>query len=331
MAHSRQFARGLDLVLADLGGLELMASWGGTTPPGKLRGMPAVAAPALRDYAQLVRLDRPVGIWLLLWPTLWGLWLAAGGWPPWPVLAVFVAGTVLMRSAGCAINDVADRKVDPHVRRTADRPIAAGRLSAMQGVWTAVALALLALLLLLGLGSLPALLWSLPAVGLAAVYPLMKRLIDLPQAVLGLAFSWGIPMGWAALHATVPLWPVLPLMLANTCWVIAYDTYYAMADREDDARIGVRSSARWFGRHDRTLVLLLNLTAIVVLAVIGLRSAMGLAYAAGVGIAAALMLRAHWQTRSREPAQCFAAFRQSHWQGAAIWCGLLLDFTLRAG
>ncbi|ULQ47161.1 4-hydroxybenzoate octaprenyltransferase [Flagellatimonas centrodinii] len=286
----------------------------------------AHSASPLRDYIQLIRLDRPVGIWLLLWPTLWALWWAAEGWPPWPVLTVFVLGTVLMRSAGCAINDVADRKVDPHVRRTADRPIAAGRLTARQGVVTAVLLALVALLLLMSLRSPLAVAWSVPAVLLAAVYPLMKRVIDLPQAVLGLAFSWGMPMAWAVLQGTVPVWPVALLMAANVAWVIAYDTYYAMADREDDARIGVRSSARWFGRHDRAVVLSLNLLALVLLASVGRTAGFGPAYFGGLVVALGLMAAAHWQTRRRDPQACFAAFKRSHWQGAAIWLGLVLEF-----
>ncbi len=286
------------------------------------------AASPFRDYIALTRLDRPVGIWLLLWPTLWGLWWAAGGWPPWPVLLVFVLGTVLMRSAGCAINDVADRKVDPHVRRTADRPIAAGRLRPGQGVMVAVVLTLLALLLLLSLRSLPALLWSVPAAMLAGVYPLMKRYIDLPQAVLGLAFSWGIPMAWAAQGGDVPMWPVLPLMLANVCWVVAYDTYYAMADREDDERVGVRSSARLFGRHARGVVLLLNLVTVAILAVMGMVAARGLPFACGLGVALWLMVSAHRATRSGGAEACFAAFRRSHWQGAAVWAGLALDLGI---
>ena len=289
----------------------------------------ADAAFPLRDYLQLTRLDRPVGIWLLLWPTLWALWWAAEGWPPGSVLAVFVLGTVLMRSAGCAINDVADRKVDPQVWRTADRPIAAGRLSARQGVMAAALLAGIAFILLLTLQRPATVAWSVPAVLLAAIYPLMKRFIDMPQAVLGLAFSWGIPMAWSAVQGVVPMSPVLLLMAANIAWVIGYDTYYAMADRDDDARIGVRSSARWFGRHDRAAVLALKLLALGLLAVAGRNAALGPIYFVSLAVAAGLVAQGHWATRSRDPQACLAAFKRSHWQGAVIWIGLVLAWAER--
>src|SRR5581483_7369801 len=225
----------------------------------------------LRDYALLMRLDRPIGIWLLLWPTLWALWFAAGGVPPLDLLAVFAAGTALMRSAGCVINDFADRGFDPHVERTKNRPIAAGRVSPRAALLLFAGLCLAALAVASRLNA--AALWlSLPAVALAASYPFAKRFHSLPQAHLGIAFSWGIPMAYAALRGAVPWADAGLLMAANLCWVIAYDTYYAMSDREDDLKIGVKSSAILFGRHDRLIIGLLHAAALLLLAWIGARA-----------------------------------------------------------
>lgn len=279
----------------------------------------------LRDYWLLMRLDRPIGIYLLLWPTLWALWLAADGAPQGWTLVVFVLGTVLMRSAGCAINDFADRDFDPHVARTKDRPLAAGRVSAREAVWLFAGVSLLALALLLSLRNLQALLWSVPAVILAAGYPFMKRWISIPQAVLGLAFSWGIPMAFVAVQPQIDWSLALPLMAANLCWVIAYDTWYAMVDREDDLRIGVKSSAILFGRHDRLIVALLQATALLLLIQIGLNDGRGEFYYGGIAAAAWLSAWQQWITRDREPAQCFRAFLNNHWFGAAVFAGLALD------
>lgn len=281
----------------------------------------------LLDYARLMRLDRPVGIYLLLWPTLWALWFAAGGAPPWLVLGVFVAGTVLMRSAGCAVNDYADRGFDPHVARTRDRPLAAGRVTPPEAVTLAAGLALLALCLLLLLRSPLTVLWAVPAVLLATVYPFMKRYIALPQAVLGLAFSWGIPMAYAAVRGRVDWAEVLPLMTANVAWVIAYDTYYAMVDREDDLKIGVKSAAILFGRHDRLVIALLQGAALLLLIQLGLNSGRGQPYYAGIAVAAWLAAWQQWLTRGREPTRCFQAFLNNHWFGAAIFIGLALDYV----
>jgi len=281
----------------------------------------------LLDYARLMRLDRPVGIYLLLWPTLWALWFAADGPPPWPVLLVFVAGTVLMRSAGCAINDFADRGFDPHVARTRERPLAAGRVRPQEAVTLAAGLALLALVLLLMLRSPLTVLWSVPALLLATVYPFMKRYIALPQAVLGLAFSWGIPMAYAAVRGQVDWAQVLPLMTANVAWVIAYDTYYAMVDREDDLKIGVKSAAILFGRHDRLAIALLQGAALLLLIQLGLNDGRGQPYFAGIAVAAWLAAWQQWITRGREPARCFQAFLNNHWFGLAIFIGLALDYV----
>lgn len=274
------------------------------------------------DYLRLCRLHKPVGIWLLLWPTLWGLWFAAEGPPPLKVLWIFVLGTVLMRSAGCVINDVLDAKYDVSVERTKDRPIAAGRVTRQEGVRVFVALALIAYGLATKLNTLTVML-ALPAVALAASYPLMKRWIALPQAYLGLAFSWGIPMAYAAVRDEVDWGAALPLMLANLCWVIAYDTFYAMVDRDDDLKIGVKSAAVLFGRHDLLAIGLLQAAALGLLAAVG--GHRGLIYFAGLAVAAVIAAGLIWTARSRSRADCFRAFQWSHWLGLAVFLGLALD------
>jgi len=281
----------------------------------------------LYDYALLMRLNKPIGIYLLLWPTLWALWLAAGGAPPLDLLAVFVAGTVLMRSAGCVINDFADREFDPHVERTRNRPIAAGRVSPREALVLFALLCLLSLLIAARLNA--AALWlSLPAVLLAASYPFAKRFHSLPQAHLGIAFSWGIPMAYAAVRGSVPWNEAALLMAANLCWVIAYDTYYAMSDREDDLKIGVKSSAILFGRYDRLIVGLLHLAALALLLLTGLRTQRGLAFVLGLLAAAGFAIYQQRLTRRREPAACFQAFLDNNRFGAAVFIGLACDFAL---
>lgn len=287
--------------------------------------MSATLAAKFVDYLQLMRLHRPIGIFLLLWPTLWGLWFAAGGIPPLPVLFVFVAGTVLMRSAGCAINDFADREVDPQVRRTQDRPIATGRVAPDEALRLFVAVSLIAFGLLSSLKNGLALALSVPAALLAAGYPFMKRFISMPQAVLGLAFSWGIPMAFAAVQLRVDWALALPLMAANLAWVIAYDTWYAMVDRADDLRIGVKSSAILFGRHARLVIALLQGAALLILIQLGLMTARGELYYAGIALASLSAVYQQWITRGREPQACFHAFLNNNWFGAAVFAGLLLD------
>jgi 4-hydroxybenzoate polyprenyltransferase len=282
----------------------------------------------LIDYLRLMRLDRPIGIYLLLWPTLWALWLAADGAPSLHVLVVFVLGTVLMRSAGCAINDYADRGFDPHVERTRQRPIAAGRVQPEEAVRLFVAVSLIAFGLLTSLKNTLALVLAVPAALLAASYPFTKRWISMPQAVLGLAFSWGIPMAWAAVQHRVEWLPVLMLMTANLCWVVAYDTYYAMVDRDDDLKIGVKSSAILFGRHDRRVVVTLQVAALAILAGLGLLRGLGLPWHLGLLAALALVYYQWRLTRAREPAACFRAFLNNHYFGAAIFVGLALDRLL---
>ncbi len=276
------------------------------------------------DYLRLCRLHKPVGIWLLLWPTLWGLWFAAGGMPPTKVLIVFALGVVLMRSAGCVINDVMDKDFDPKVERTKDRPIAAGRVTRNEGVRVFVALALIAYGLTTKL-NVETVLLSIPAVLLAASYPLMKRWIALPQAYLGLAFSWGIPMAYSAIQGHID-WPMAGLLMAaNVCWVVAYDTFYAMVDREDDLKIGVKSAAVLFGQRELLITSLLHAAALALLAVAGARAGLGLIYFAGLAVAAVIAFALQRRARSRTRADAFAAFQHSHWFGAAVLLGLVID------
>lgn len=278
----------------------------------------------LANYWRLMRFDKPIGIFLLLWPTLWALWLAAGGLPPLPVFAVFVLGTVLMRAAGCVINDVADRDFDGHVARTRGRPIAAGLVTPQEALRLAVVLALIAFGLTTSLHNVRVLLLAVPAVIIAAAYPFMKRFISVPQAVLGLAFSWGIPMAYAALRPQVPVLEVAALMLANFCWVVAYDTYYAMADREDDLKLGVKSSAITFGRADRAVVLALQAAALLLLAAVGAYRELGWPYFAGLLGAVATVIYQAYLTRGRDPVACFKAFLNNNLFGGAVFLGLLL-------
>jgi len=280
-----------------------------------------ISVERLRVWAQLMRLDKPVGIWLLLWPTLWALWFAAGGLPPLPLLAIFIAGTVLMRSAGCVINDYADRGFDGHVERTKGRPLASGRATPREALILFVALALLALAVAAPLNA--AALWlSVPAVLIAASYPFAKRFHSLPQAHLGIAFSWGIPMAFAAVGGRVDWTLAGPLMAANLCWTIAYDTLYAMVDRDDDLKIGVKSSAILFGRADRLIVGLLQAAALALLGFAGWRVGLGLAYWAGLAFAALFAAHQLWQVRHRDRAACFAAFLGNNRVGALVFLGL---------
>lgn len=284
--------------------------------------MQAVEVGNWKAYWQLARLDRPIGSLLLLWPTLWALWLAAGGWPGVRLLGVFVVGVWLMRSAGCVINDFADRKVDGHVRRTARRPLPAGLLSERQALGFFALLVLLSFGLVLTLNPFTILL-SFAGLGLAVVYPFMKRVTHLPQVVLGLAFSWAIPMAWGAVQGT--LTPVTWLLFAaNVLWTIAYDTWYAMVDREDDLRIGVRSTAILFGRYDRLIIQLLQAGALACLWVAGCLSQLGWPWYAGLLVAAGLFVRQSWLTRQRERDACFRAFLENNQVGAVVFIGLWL-------
>jgi 4-hydroxybenzoate polyprenyltransferase len=278
--------------------------------------------PKLKLYAQLVRLDKPIGSLLLLWPTLSALWLASNGRPDPMLVLVFSLGTVLMRSAGCAINDFADREFDRHVKRTAERPLTSGRIAAWEAIVVAGVLALLSFALILPLNSLTKQL-SVLAVVVAASYPYFKRFFALPQAYLGIAFGFGIPMAYAAVQATVPL-EAWVLLIANVFWALAYDTEYAMVDRDDDLLIGIRTSAITFGRFDVIAVMLCYGIHLVLVALVGSRYQLGPLFYLGIIIAAAIAAYHYLLIRDRDRMRCFAAFRHNNWLGAAVFAGIAL-------
>lgn len=278
----------------------------------------------LREYALLMRLDRPIGALLLLWPTLWALWIAGEGSPdPW-VSTVFIVGVFLMRSAGCVINDFADRDLDPHVERTRNRPLAARRVATSEALALFVVLMLVAFALVLTLDGKTVTL-ALVGAALAIAYPFMKRFTHLPQVHLGVAFSWGIPMAFCALTGTIPRQAWL-LLVGNLIWTVAYDTIYAMVDREDDLRVGVKSTAILFGELDRAFVAGMQIAVLVVLAIAATQWALGIAFHFAV-LAAALLFA--WQQiliKDRERAACFRAFLNNNWVGAAIFAGLVVNY-----
>jgi len=275
-------------------------------------------------YEKLMRLDKPIGILLLLWPTLWGIWIAAAGHPNWMILWIFVLGTALMRSAGCVINDYADRNFDAHVERTRNRPMAAGLVGRKEALLLAATLSLLAFLLVLRLNKLTIML-SFGALFLAASYPFTKRFFAIPQAYLGIAFGFGIPMAFAAHLGSVP--PVAWAMLAaNVFWAIAYDTEYAMVDREDDLKIGIKTSAITFGRFDVAMVMLCYLLMLATLAGVGLWLRMGVFYYGGLAVAAGIAAYHYTLIRNRERDRCFKAFLHNNWLGAAVFAGIALDY-----
>jgi len=281
----------------------------------------------LELYEKLMRLDKPIGILLLLWPTLWGIWIATAGHPSAMLLWIFTLGTVLMRSAGCVINDYADRDFDPHVARTKDRPLAAGLVSKKEALLLAAGLSLVAFILILRFNQLTIKL-SVGALFLAASYPYTKRFFAIPQAYLGIAFGFGIPMAFAAHMGYVPgfAWAML---LANIFWAIAYDTQYAMVDREDDLKIGIKTSAITFGRFDVAAILLSYTIMLSILAAVGMHLRMGVLYYVGLIAAAAIMLYHYRLIRHREPAKCFKAFLHNNWVGAVIFAGVVLDYTFQ--
>lgn len=292
--------------------------------------MPLTAAAPrarLRDYVELMRLHRPIGTLLLLWPVLWALWIASAGRPSLQVFTVFVLGTVLMRSAGCVINDIADRHIDPHVARTRERPLAAGRVTVRAALVLFVVLALTAFALVLTLNRLTILL-SFVGVALAASYPFFKRVTHLPQFYLGLAFGWGIPMAFAAETQAIPVTAWI-LLAANIFWAVAYDTAYAMVDRDDDLRIGVKSTAILFGRADRALIALFHALAVGLLAWVGVRVGLGIPYYAGLAVAAGFAGYQQWLIRDRSRDGCFRAFLDNNRFGASIFAGLALDYLVK--
>ncbi len=285
--------------------------------------------PALKEkldlYERLMRLDKPIGILLLLWPTLWALWLSSNGRPAWMVLWVFVLGTVLMRSAGCVINDYADRDFDRHVERTKARPLTSGQVTTKEALALFAALSLMAFLLVVLLGNRLVIWLSVPAVFLAASYPFTKRFIAIPQAYLGVAFGFGIPMAYAAHLGGVPLEAWL-LLLANVFWAVAYDTEYAMVDREDDLKIGIKTSAITFGRFDVLAVMLCYAATLLIIGGVGYRLHLGWAFYLGLTVAAGIMGMHFVWIRGRERMACFKAFLHNTYVGLAIFIGIVLDF-----
>jgi len=275
-------------------------------------------------YERLMRLDKPIGILLLAWPTLWALWISSAGQPNWIILWIFMLGTVLMRSAGCVINDYADRNFDPHVARTRNRPMAAGLVSKKEALALFAALSVCAFLLILRLNKLTILL-SFAALFLAASYPFTKRFFAIPQAYLGIAFGFGIPMSFAAQTGQVPAMAWL-MLLANIFWAVAYDTEYAMVDREDDLKIGIKTSAITFGQYDVLAVLVSYGMTLAILAGIGGWFRLGLFYYAGLVVALGIAVYHYSLIRKRERDKCFKAFIHNNWFGAAIFGGILLNY-----
>ena len=278
----------------------------------------------LREYALLMRLDRPIGTLLLLWPTLWALWIAADGPPALDILVIFVLGVLLMRSAGCVINDYADRELDARVRRTRHRPLAAARASPREALGLFLVLILAAFALVLLLNTLTVAL-SLAGAVLAVTYPFVKRYTHLPQVHLGLAFGWAIPMAFAAQQNTVPAVAWL-LMSGALVWTVVYDTMYAMVDREDDILAGSKSTAILFGELDRLFVGIFQVLVVVSLLLVGGRAELGLFYHAGLGVASCLFLYQQHLIRERAPADCFRAFLNNNWFGASVFAGVALEY-----
>jgi 4-hydroxybenzoate polyprenyltransferase len=277
-------------------------------------------------YLQLIRWDRPAGWLLLLWPTLSALWLAAGGFPGWHLLAVFTLGTILMRSAGCCINDVADREFDKHVKRTAQRPVTSGAVSVREALVLGAVLALLAFGLVLTT-NWATVLWSFAALAVALVYPYAKRFVSMPQAVLGVAFSFGIPMAYSAVLGSIPplAWV---LMVGNLFWVLAYDTEYAMVDRDDDLRIGMKTSAITLGRWDVPAVMLFYVTYLLIWSWVVAPQVRPLAWWLGEAAASLQVLWHYRLIRQRTREGCFKAFRLNHWVGAAMFAGIFFSYGL---
>ena len=283
----------------------------------------------LGDYWRLVRADRPIGIYLLLWPALWALWIAAAGFPPWWVLLVFILGTALMRSAGCAINDFADRHFDGQVERTAGRPLATGRVAPREAVGVFVVLSLLAFALVLTLNRMT-IAHSFVAVALAAAYPFTKRYTHFPQVVLGAAFGWAVPMAFTALQEQIPA-VAWVLFTATVIWALIYDTIYAMVDRDDDLRVGIKSTAILFGRFDRLLIGMLQVVMLVLLWQVGQMAGRGVFFVLGLAGASVLFVYQQWLIRGRDRAACFRAFLNNHYVGMTVFIGLFADYLAGPG
>lgn len=280
----------------------------------------------LHAYLLLVRLHRPIGIFLLMWPALWALWLAGAGQPPWQIVLVFVLGVVLMRSAGCAVNDFADRDFDGHVARTCQRPLATGSVSPREAVAVFISLSLVSFGLVLLLNWQTVAL-SVVAVVLTVVYPFMKRFTHIPQVFLGAAFGWAIPMAFMAVTETIPGYAWL-LFMTTLIWALIYDTQYAMVDRQDDLKIGIKSTAILFGDWDRLAIGLLQVLMLGLLIRIGVLAELGMVFYGGLAVAAGLAIYQQWLIRDREPGPCFKAFLNNNYFGMAIFVGIVLDYAL---
>lgn len=279
----------------------------------------------LSKYASLIRLDRPIGILLLLWPSLWALWIASEGKPPWEIVVIFVLGVALMRSAGCAINDYADRDIDGEVERTSKRPLATGEVSPKEAIMVFVVLSLIAFILVLFL-NITTIYMSVVAVTLAAIYPFMKRYTHLPQLVLGMAFAWAVPMAFMAVTEAVPHEAWL-LYIATVLWALIYDTQYAMVDRDDDIRIGVKSTAILFGENDRLMIGFFQLFMLGLLLLVGSQVGLGNYYYIGIAAAGLFALYQQKLIWERDREGCFKAFLNNNWFGACIFMGLVLDYA----
>ncbi|NNF50787.1 MAG: 4-hydroxybenzoate octaprenyltransferase [Woeseiaceae bacterium] len=279
----------------------------------------------LRNYGKLMRVDRPVGIWLLMWPTLWALWLAGEGHPDQGLFVIFLLGVFVMRSAGCVLNDFVDRRIDPYVERTRSRPLASGAVAPFEALILFVALGLVAIGLVIMLNKQAQLL-AIVGAALTVAYPFVKRYVSIPQFILGAAFGWAVPMAFAAQTGSTPelAWLVFGAALI---WAVIYDTFYAMVDREDDMKLGVKSTAILFGEADLFVIAGLQALMVAALALVGYRAELGFWYYASVMVAAALMAWHLWLARDREPAGCFRAFLQNHYIGMIVFIGIVLHYT----
>ncbi len=287
--------------------------------------LPRGVVSQIRNYGKLMRVDKPIGIWLLLWPTMWALWLAGEGNPDQGLFVVFVLGVFIMRSAGCVLNDYADRKIDPYVERTRTRPIASGAVTPSEALILFVALGLIAVGLATMLNELAQML-AIIAAGLTVVYPFIKRYVSIPQFVLGAAFGWAVPMVFAAQTGGTPqlAWLVFGIALI---WAVIYDTFYAMVDREDDIKVGVKSTAILFGDVDLFVIAGLQALMLLALILVGLFAELGFWYYASVTIAGGLMAYHLWLARDRQPAGCFAAFLHNHYIGLIVFIGIALHYA----
>jgi len=281
----------------------------------------------IKHYAALIRLNRPIGIYLLLWPTLWGLWFAAKGIPDFKILIIFVLGVVLMRSAGCAINDYADRDIDLLVARTKDRPLTSGKISANEALGVFAVLALIAFFLVLQLNTSTILL-SVVAVILAASYPFMKRYHHFPQVHLGAAFAWAIPMSYTSITASAPPLDAWLLFIAALLWTTAYDTQYGMVDREDDLKIGVKSTAIFFGKQDNLIIGILHLLTLMIITIVGIMNDRGVILYVSILIASGFAIYQQFLTHNKEPQKCLQAFLNNNWLGMTIFIGIAADYFI---